>query len=216
MSPRTRPLQAHKTAGYSGPSTGSRRPGEAILEALARDQRPCLTCTRPPRQGGATATDQAHDRRDEPATVPEAARRLGITEGAVRKRVERGKLQAERDPAGRLIVYLDSDTTTTDTTRDSRGRSHDTDQGERYTRSLEDQVAYLRGQLDQERTASAELRRIVAGLTQRIPEIEAAPARDEPRESPENVFPTRTPTDDAGEPETQAQRVPWWRRMFGG
>ena len=44
---------------------------------------------------------QPHDRRDEGTTVAAAAVVLGITEGAVRKRVERGKLAAERTPDGR-------------------------------------------------------------------------------------------------------------------
>jgi hypothetical protein len=157
--------------------------------------------------------DGSHDRHDQGATVAEAALVLGISEGAVRKRVERGKMRAEHDADGRLIVYLDATTTTTDTTRDRPRQSRD----DRYTISLEDQVAYLRGQLDQERTASAELRRIVAGLTQRIPEIEAAPtqAKPEPRESPASAGPTRTPTDAGDGQETAAQRRPWWQRVFG-
>jgi len=160
--------------------------------------------------------DGSHDRHDQGATVAEAALVLGITEGAVRKRVERGKMRAEHDADGRLIVYLEggADATTTDTTRDRPRQSRD----DRYTISLEDQVAYLRGQLDQERTASAELRRIVAGLTQRIPEIEAAPtqAKPEPRESATSPGPGPTPTDAVAGPETPAQRRPWWRRVFGG
>jgi transposase-like protein len=169
-----------------------------------------------PRPGGATTTDEAHDTRDSEAgtTVAEAARQLGISEGAVRKRVERGKLRAEHDAAGRLIVYLEGGAgDTTDTTRDRPRQSRD----DRYTISLEDQVAYLRGQLDQERTASAELRRIVAGLTQRIPEIEAAPAqaKPEPRESPERPGPGPTPTEASAAQETPTQRRPWWRRVFG-
>ena len=47
---------------------------------------------------------------------------------------------------------------------------------------LEEQVDYMREQLRREREASAELRRIVAGLVQRVPELEAS---REARESPE-------------------------------
>lgn len=61
---------------------------------------------------------------------------------------------------------------------------------------LTDQVVYLRSQLDQERQAHAEARRIIGGLVQRVPELEA-PAQErapEPREAPESPAPTRTPT----------------------
>ena len=105
-------------------------------------------------------SDQSHDRRDEGTTVAEAAQILGITEGAVRKRAERGKLAAERTRDGRLLVYLERDTTATDTTRDSPRQSRDPSEGaDRYTRSLEEQVQYLRAQLEQEQEARTEERR---------------------------------------------------------
>jgi len=86
--------------------------------------------------------------------------------------------------------------------------------------SLQDQVAYLRGELARrEDTHLEESRRkdsIIAALTQRIPEIEA-PASPEPRESPQTV-------DEASEgeprPATEGAQEgvqrPWWRRVFGG
>src|SRR5215211_4941616 len=139
-------------------------------------------------------SDQSHDKAkpsDEGTTVAEAARILGITEGAVRKRVERRKLAAEHTQDGRLLVYLGRDTTTTDTARDRPRQSHD----ERYTRSLEEQVAYLRSQLEQEREARTEERRrqdtVIAQLSQAnaeqartIRELEAPP---EARESTQTV-----------------------------
>ena len=70
-------------------------------------------------------------------------------------------------PNVQLIVYLDSATDSTcDRPRQSR------DQDDRYTPSLEDQVEYLRRQLDRERDANRENPRIIAVLTQRIPELE--------------------------------------------
>ena len=39
-------------------------------------------------------------------TVPEAAERLGLSENAVRKRVQRDTIQWERDEDGRVYVYL--------------------------------------------------------------------------------------------------------------
>jgi hypothetical protein len=72
---------------------------------------------------------------------------------------------------------------------------------------LRRQNEYLRGQLDQERQAHSEARRIIGGLVQRIPELEAP--------APESPGPTRTPTEAAAGHQTGAQR-PWWRRVFGG
>src|SRR5215210_2212434 len=123
-------------------------------------------------------------------TVVEAARVLGITEGAVRKRVERGKLNAKHAPDGRLVVYLegvDSDVTANDTTHDRRVWSHDTP-ADRYTRSLEDQVKYLRGQLEEERESRRRADTIIAQLSQANVEqartIRAleAPKSESPRE----------------------------------
>jgi hypothetical protein len=152
--------------------------------------------------------DAQHD--SDGTSVAVAAMLLGISEGAVRKRVERGKLDAETGPDGRLIVYLDSDTTDTthDTTTKRPRLSRD-----RYTRSLEDQVEYLRRQLAQEQTASAELRQIVAGLSQANAEqartIRAIEAPADAPESPEDAQmveeePEEEPRSDASGPQTAA------------
>ena len=41
-------------------------------------------------------------------TIQQAARRLGISEGAVRKRVARGSLEHDKEDDGRVYVYLDA------------------------------------------------------------------------------------------------------------
>jgi hypothetical protein len=158
-------------------------------------------------------SDQSHDRRDR-MTVTEASKILGISEGAVRKRVERGKLAHDRAPDGRLIVYLDATATTRDRVRDE---SQDATT-ERYVRGLEDQVEYLRSQLDQERDANRENRRIIAALTSRIPELPAGTPPDE-RESPVTAADEQQgrgpPVPDAGGPREEGTERPWWRRVFG-
>lgn len=132
-------------------------------------------------------------------TVQEAARLLGISEGAVRARIHRGTLETERE-GGTVYVRLNADDTTNERTEHSE-----------LVQTLREYNAALERQLNAEREASAELRRIVAGLVQRIPELEAP---SEPRESPE------TATEEEAEPrpgggQEGAQR-PWWRRMLGG
>src|SRR5215204_5587419 len=127
-------------------------------------------------------------------TVQEAARLLGISEGAVRARIYRGTLETERD-SGTVYVRLNADDTTNERTEQSE-----------LVQTLREYNASLERQLNAEREASAELRRIVAGLVQRIPELEAPP---EPRESPE----TATETERVDSPTPEEQR-PWWRRWF--
>jgi hypothetical protein len=101
--------------------------------------------------------------------VDEAAEALGISEGAVRMRVKRGTLASTRE-GRRLYVLLNTDPTT------EPGRPHD-----RTHDRTSELIATLREQLEAERQAHAEARRIIAGLVERIPAIEA-PASPEPPE----------------------------------
>jgi excisionase family DNA binding protein len=133
-------------------------------------------------------------------TVQEAARLLGISEGAVRARIHRGTLETERD-SGTVYVRLNADDTANERTEQSE-----------LVQTLREYNAALERQLNAERESSAELRRIVAGLVQRIPELEAP---SEPRESPETS--AEPPANTAAPPEAgePAERRPWWRRVFG-
>jgi len=137
-------------------------------------------------------------------TVSEAARVLGITEAAVRARINRGKLESEK-VENTVYVRLDSDTTPVNTGDQTA-----------LVEALRDQVGMLKHQLNTEQAASAELRRIIAALTSRIPELEAP--RQEPPEAPteDTEQPVRVESQAAvGQAQEGAER-PWWRRMFGG
>ncbi len=152
-------------------------------------------------------------------TVQEAARRLGVKEDAIRKRIQRGSLRHEKDPKdGRVYVYLDA---TQDASQDGTyDESQDAAEDTSYValvNALHDQVTYLRGVIetrDRELEArTEELRRkdhIIAALTERIPELEPA---SEPRESHESA------SEDDGREEGREgppspSRRPWWQRMF--
>jgi hypothetical protein len=83
------------------------------------------------------------------------------------------------------------------------------------TSELCDRLRYVEGQLEAERQAHAEARRIIAGLVERIlPQLEAP---SEARESPETASadPDREPRSATGRAQTASER-PWWRRVFGG
>jgi hypothetical protein len=136
-------------------------------------------------------------------TVHDAARRLGISEDAVRMRVKRGTLSADKE-GGRLYVLLDIEPTT-EPTPDRTGE---------LIEELRGRIHSLEHQLDQEREANRENRRIIVALTSRIPAIEAPPGE---RESPETVEEQGLGQPRSATVESQeGARMPWWRRMFRG
>jgi hypothetical protein len=65
-------------------------------------------------------------------------------------------------------------------------------------------------QLEEAHAANRENRRIIAGLVQRVPELEAPP---EPRDAPETA--SENEGKDQARPEGQGQeKRSWWRRLF--
>lgn len=127
----------------------------------------------------------------------EASERLGVTVDALRKRIARGYLDSEKGPDGKVYVWLDDDQDIGQTQRQVEGSGVEDE--------LREQVHYLREQLRREQDAHSEARRIIAGLVQRVPELEA-PA--EPSQE------GRDTGEDRPGQEEPAER-PWWRRWFG-
>ncbi len=150
---------------------------------------------------------------DERLTLRQAAARLGVSESAIRKRVERGTLRSDKGSDGRRYVYLD---TGADTVADEGEDTSATGERGALIAELRAHNGTLREQLQAERQAHAEARRIIAGLVERMPPAIEAPA--EAREAPETVAEESERAEHysatAGSQEG-AQR-PWWRRIFGG
>jgi hypothetical protein len=128
----------------------------------------------------------------ERVTVQEAARRLGITESAVRKRVQRGLLKHDKEPDGRLYVYLDTRDTSRDEVRDS---SYDM-----LVRRLENENEFLRRELERKDA-------IMLNMTEAMKALN--PPAQEARESPESPGPSETPTPARGEAQEATGRR-WW------
>ncbi len=161
-------------------------------------------------------------------TVAQAASYLGITAEAVRARIQRGTLEHTRE--GKTVyVLLPIDRTEHDGRHDDQGngrhdgdRSHQHDErhnGDRtaLVEDLREQVCYLRSvietrdrELEGRAEELAEMRRIVAALTQRIPQLEAP---SEPRVGPESASKTQSGTPDQQE---GAERRSWLYRFFFG
>lgn len=155
---------------------------------------------------------------------------LGLGKRRVLQMLERGELEGTKDELGRWVIPAPPvHALLQQRRRDHERRNRTKDPGENDTPpaspeierelidSLKDQVEDLRQRLDREQDANRENRRIIAALTQRIPELEAP--RDE-RGSPETPSeptqgtqaPQPRPTPQTG---SQRRTASWWRRIVG-
>ncbi len=137
-------------------------------------------------------------------TIQEAARRLGVSEGAVRKRVARGTLQHDKAEDGRVYVYLDAGV--------GGGVDEGVDPNSNVLISqLRDEVAYLR---DENRRKDE----IIMQQAMTMRQLTAA-SPQEPSEAPETVeeeSERAEPRPDAPSAQEGVQRRSWLRRIFGG
>jgi hypothetical protein len=145
----------------------------------------------------------------------EAAELLGTSTEAVRKRATRGSLRSDRHE-GRVVVWVDDD-------RTEGGRQAQGEHGA-LVEALAEQVAYLREQLDIRTEELREHRRLLAGLIERVPELEA-PVQQEPASQtseeppqapspgPEMVDPR---SEEIGAQNGSQEPRSWWQRWFGG
>jgi hypothetical protein len=139
-------------------------------------------------------------------TIQEAARRLGISEGAVRKRVTRDTLKHDKEDDGRVYVYLDAGGR--QGVDDGQDEGVDPNSNALISR-LEGEVVFLRDQVQRQQEIIAQqavtMRQLTAATPQEAPEdaetVEEASDRAEPRPA----------TDEAQE----GSRRPWWRRVLG-
>jgi hypothetical protein len=140
-------------------------------------------------------------------TIQETARQLGVSEGAVRKRVNRGTLRSEKEEDGRVYVYLDE--------RDRRGIDDGQDEGvdpnnNALISQLRDEVAYLR---DENRRKDE----IIMQQAMTMRQLSAASQEPaEAAETAESPGPRERPFTEEERAQEAAQPRPWWRRMFGG
>jgi hypothetical protein len=150
---------------------------------------------------GGTSHDPAVDR----VTVPEAAKIMGVTQSAIRKRVQRGTIPWNKDHEGRIYVYVDPSERSSETGKDL-ARDGVTGQ------SRDEVLEVYKGQIDFMRRELERKDMLLMSLTQRIPELEARSEIREPSEtSPEDPAAGNVPP----EQQEASQRPSWWRRFFG-
>ncbi len=141
----------------------------------------------------------------------EAAELLGTSTEAVRKRATRGSLRSEKRDDGRVVVWVDDGRTGGG--REAQGEGPDN--GGALVEVLTEQVAYLKAQLDTRTEELREHRRLLAGLIERVPELEAPRERQEEPETVEEGPEGSEPRPASGGTQESSRR-PWWRRVFGG
>jgi hypothetical protein len=139
-------------------------------------------------------------------TVDQAATILGISTDAVRKRARRGTLESEKDANGTVYVWLDGSAPT--------GAPGDLYPTQAHLDSLESQIEYLQQIIETRDRELAEMRRLLAGALERIPEL--PPPQDIPSDAPESP---QTASEEHSRGETPEEREtaktrPWWRRLF--
>jgi hypothetical protein len=164
-------------------------------------------------------------------TVPEAAEALGVTVDAIRSRIKRHTITHVRED-GRVYVLLSGDQGVTSHDQgDDQDTAHHADQPPQTGPDHRDELLEeLRDRVRALEEANRENRRIIAGLVQRIPELEATPEpRNEPETSRQDDGGVEDRSDGAGSqtgaeehspngerPTEETARRPWWRRIFGG
>jgi len=158
-------------------------------------------------------------------TLRQAAAALGVSESAIRKRVERGTLRSDKGADGRRYVYVD---TVADIVADEGEDTSATREHDALISELRAHNDTLRDQLQAERQGHAEVRRLLAAALERIPAIEAPqeaseaseaaetvekePGRAEPRPSTEG---RQEPPEAFGSRGSGTARGSLWRRIFG-
>jgi hypothetical protein len=130
---------------------------------------------------------------------------VGVTQSAIRKRVQRGTIPWDKDSEARIFVYVNPFDTSPEAGKD---RARDTVTGQSYDEVLKaykEQVEFLRQELERKDT-------LLMFLTQRIPELEVHSESRGPLEKPlEGTAKGTVPS----EQQEASQRPAWWRRVFG-
>jgi hypothetical protein len=152
-----------------------------------------------------TVTNHRGERRPERRVhLSEAASLLGVSKDAVRMRVKRGTLRSEKGENGRVYVWVNVNPD------DSANTVHPEPQVDAW-REL---IGELRDRVRSLEEANRENRRIIAALTQRIPELEAP---SDERESPGTVEEERerAKSQSSISEDQEGTQRPWWQRWFG-
>jgi DNA-binding transcriptional MerR regulator len=142
-------------------------------------------------------------------TIAEAAKKLEVTQEAIRARIRRGTIEHDKDESGKTYVYL------TEVEAHNQQEDNSVVNGvvNDYITSLKSEIESLKADREVWQEEAKRKDTIIMALTNRIPELEAP--SDMPPEATERPV---SHSDDRGkgsvppEPENRS----WWRRIFAG
>ena len=174
----------------------------------------------PPAGVNARTPHETNTETNEWLTVANAARFLGVSKQAIRQRIYRNTIPHSKATDGTVYVRI------TEHNHETNTKINSETNGENYGETLgvtepvnyelvdelKDRIDFLERQLENEQRAHAELRRIIAGLVQRVPELE--PAREDASGIPDSPE-TPSDTPDRDNPPPEQERRSWWRKVFG-
>ena len=135
----------------------------------------------------------------ERTTIAEAAKKLDVTQEAIRQRIRRGTIEHEKGEDGKTYVYLTDEETSSQPL--TNGVVND------YINALKYQIESLEQDKEEWKEEARRKDHIIMALTQRIPELEAAETK------PEAPVTNSTETG-KGDVPSEAQKPSWWRRIF--
>src|SRR5215216_316752 len=155
-------------------------------------------------------------------SVKEAARLLATSDHAIRQRLYRGSLEAEKDERGNVTVLVPEHLVEShgevhsETRREGQRDAQTGDAMFALVEELRDKNRILEEQLREANESNRENRRLLAALTQRMPELE--PPQGTTSEAREGVSNAQEGTEEGPGTHTQQNQTStpsWWRRFFG-
>ena len=146
-------------------------------------------------------------------TLRQAAAALGVSESAIRKRVERGTLRSDKGADGRRYVYVD---TVADTVADEVADVSSTREHDALISRLSAENEYLRDTIATRDQEIARRDTIIMNMSEAMKAL-SPPAQEAPSEasqSPDTGDQQQGRGTARGEPQEGVQR-PWWRKLIG-
>jgi DNA-binding transcriptional MerR regulator len=143
------------------------------------------------------------DRPWERQTIAEAAKKLEVTQEAIRARIRRGTIEHDKDESGKTYVYLTEDEAHNQQKDNTvvNGVVND------YITSLKSEIESLKADREVWQEEAKRKDAIIMALTNRIPELEAPSEATESRES-------STDKESRGVVPPEPEKRSWWRRLF--
>jgi excisionase family DNA binding protein len=124
--------------------------------------------------------------------VEDAAKLLGLSENAIRKRIERGSIKSEKVGDTRYVILSDTDMPRRDTDMSLESSA--------LISEMRSRIEFLEDELRRKDT-------ILMSLVQRVPELEPVP------ESRESLV-TAAGGPEGGEVPPDGEKRSWWRKFF--